>query len=1498
MCHSLLDSRACQGRDHRANKRFRKTPCTTTNTFVLLYSPSVETLGRYNLVRKIGAGGMAEVYLARAFGAQGIEKQLVIKRILPAYIRDAHFITMFVDEAQVASRLNHSNIVQIYNFEQIGRDYVLAMEYVDGPDLTKLVIATRREKQLIPPPLIAYIIHEVARGLDYAHNRKDDHGESLEIVHRDVSPQNILLSYDGSAKIADFGIARARQLGEEGSGVIKGKFAYMSPEQASGAPVDRRSDVFSLGVVMFEMLAGRPLFRGKPGSQLLKAVKDAVIPSFSELDKDIPQALELIVRKALAREPVERYQSARAMANDLARYLHQLDEIVDATTLEEYLTERVPRREGPLVHPTEPKEETLPEGALPTVAFQKGRRPRRTREKLNVVAVAGRLAGIETLKGTIGERRASARVREFLHIVEEIAYKAEGVVARQDEKGFLLYLGLPLSGVDDPVRAVRLGLDVIDAAEGLSYDLPSALHLGLGVNRGPARVEREEQGRVKDYEPYGLLSTMAERLADDSSPGEIRVGGGVFRLSRRDFNFEELPPLNVPVPDTADSPRPDSSGEEVRRIRVFRLLGAKTRAERRREAGAEGPLLGRDLELQRLRDVYREAVAGAQMRLVWVAGDMGIGKTRLVNELLARIEARSRRVIRADCTLATRDLSFGAVADLVRDTCGIGEDDRPEAVTTKLRATLARLRYPGGSQEGAGLDEQERMMAAFCLLLGLALPEGTATPQDGIARRDVIRLGVLQLIEALSSDESLIIAVENVHFADTPSLELLEWLVDRPVERPILVFAIGRPEDRLGARLAGFERIVLHQLGEDDRYKLVLERLGESDEAKDLAKQICTRTGGNPFFISEVIEALIDRGVVRFEGKERKLRVEKRGSIRIPTTLEGVIASRIDELPPDERLLLRWASVAGLNFSSSMLGELAGGDVTAPLGRLVKRRILMERESSGTQTDGNGKKKKGLTTEPGHRRFGFRYPVMREVAYDGLVGPDRLQMHRRMANMLTARVGERAGPLSARIAFHLERASDQKGSAVRYLQAAEVARAAYANRDALRYFSRALALLTPDSPDRFRAHEHREQILRGLGLRREQMAELDEMRRIAQSMKDPSLISLSYNRLARLYLDLGRLPQASKALAVALEAARGGVDMGAEVEALRLLSVLSRDEGHFLKALECCDQALTLLGGATENLKQRGTILLSRGDVSRQMGRLQDAVQAYAEALVIYRRLGIKRLQSLTLNAMGEVARAIGEYEDAIGLLRRSLKLDQQINDRYRVGRKLSHLGLTYAEVGDTERALQHLRRAAEVNHQLGDRGGMQETLIGLAEVLLAAGATAEASDSLEEASKLASEGGSRFSAVRAKLVRADLALDAGELEEAVQSSREAIELARKAAMHGGEIQGTVRLALSLARLGKRSEAEPVLEQVSELVGQAGEVERAEIVQFLLGLAFEALEMDDESARAYERARREVDLRLGRMKSAQLRKTYQALPQVLSIGKKCRTNKDDEEQAS
>src|ERR1043165_8809886 len=202
-------------------------------------------LADLEILRRLGAGGMAEVFLATNRGAEGTYKLLVVKRILPAHGASRRFRTMFVEEAHLATRLNHPNIVQVYEFSDYGEDgLLLSMEYVEGFDLGKLMAAAKHKGAKIPPYVSAFIVSEAAKGLHYAHERKDEGGMPLAIVHRDVSPQNVLLSYEGIVKIADFGIASAR-LVDEDAGVLKGKFGYMSPEQARGEKVDRRSDLYS-----------------------------------------------------------------------------------------------------------------------------------------------------------------------------------------------------------------------------------------------------------------------------------------------------------------------------------------------------------------------------------------------------------------------------------------------------------------------------------------------------------------------------------------------------------------------------------------------------------------------------------------------------------------------------------------------------------------------------------------------------------------------------------------------------------------------------------------------------------------------------------------------------------------------------------------------------------------------------------------------------------------------------------------------------------------------------------------------------------------------------------------------------------------------------------------------------------------------------------------------------------------------------------------------------
>jgi len=274
------------------------------------------------LIQQIAVGGMAEIYLAKTRGIGGFEKFLALKVIHPNYAQDEHFVKMLVDEAKIAVHLQHVNIAQIFDLGRIDQTYYIAMEFVDGADLFRILKRASEIELDMAIELAAFVAQEVCAALDYAHNKKDDFGRPLAIIHRDISPQNVLISYAGEVKLVDFGIAKATQrLQNTAAGVIKGKYYYMSPEQAWGDPVDHRTDVFSAGILLYEMLVGQMLYLEEDLTVLLDRVRKADIQSPRTLRPDLPVELEAIVMKALARKPEERFLSAHAFGRALERFL-------------------------------------------------------------------------------------------------------------------------------------------------------------------------------------------------------------------------------------------------------------------------------------------------------------------------------------------------------------------------------------------------------------------------------------------------------------------------------------------------------------------------------------------------------------------------------------------------------------------------------------------------------------------------------------------------------------------------------------------------------------------------------------------------------------------------------------------------------------------------------------------------------------------------------------------------------------------------------------------------------------------------------------------------------------------------------------------------------------------------------------------------------------------------------------------------------------------------
>jgi len=276
-------------------------------------------------MEKIAQGGMAEIYKGLAYDVHGInQKAVCIKKILSHLSADKEFIGSIIDEAKLAVKLVHGNIAQTYDLGKVGDDYYMVMEYVDGATLSQINKRCLKDGKLIPVPVLAYFISEVAQGLDYMHRRTDEDGRPLHIVHRDISPQNIMVSYSGTVKIIDFGIAKAAfKAGPTESGILKGKFAYMSPEQAYGDAIDHRSDIYSLGIIMHEMLTGKRLFKATESRQTIRNVRRAQVEPPSSLREDLTEGMDRIVMKALSKDRRHRYPYASEFRDDLIKYLHK-----------------------------------------------------------------------------------------------------------------------------------------------------------------------------------------------------------------------------------------------------------------------------------------------------------------------------------------------------------------------------------------------------------------------------------------------------------------------------------------------------------------------------------------------------------------------------------------------------------------------------------------------------------------------------------------------------------------------------------------------------------------------------------------------------------------------------------------------------------------------------------------------------------------------------------------------------------------------------------------------------------------------------------------------------------------------------------------------------------------------------------------------------------------------------------------------------------------------
>ena len=289
---------------------------------------------RYQILERVSEGGMAEVFQAKLTGSEGFERIVALKVLLPHFSNNKTFIDMLVDEAKIAAKLSHANIAKVFDLEKDQDRYFIVQEFIDGLNLRMILRIMANHSLRTPVGYACHLIGKLCDGLDYAHHKTDRYGRPTPVIHRDVSPHNVLVSYDGDVKIIDFGVAKAEgRTTKSVAGILKGKLAYMSPEQVRGLPIDRRSDIFACGVLLHELLTGKPLFLRKTELETLDAARKLDIQPPSTFQNDIPKELDAIVMKALSRHASDRFQTTGQMKNELNNYLRSTNQQIDKTEL-------------------------------------------------------------------------------------------------------------------------------------------------------------------------------------------------------------------------------------------------------------------------------------------------------------------------------------------------------------------------------------------------------------------------------------------------------------------------------------------------------------------------------------------------------------------------------------------------------------------------------------------------------------------------------------------------------------------------------------------------------------------------------------------------------------------------------------------------------------------------------------------------------------------------------------------------------------------------------------------------------------------------------------------------------------------------------------------------------------------------------------------------------------------------------------------------------------
>jgi tetratricopeptide (TPR) repeat protein len=885
--------------------------------------------------------------------------------------------------------------------------------------------------------------------------------------------------------------------------------------------------------------------------------------------------------------------------------------------------------------------------------------------------------------------------------------------------------------------------------------LPVKLQASVGIVRGIASGRRDKAGHLVSHELHEPADYLADLLGEQAPPGVSWVAGGLYRLVRRDFVWGDAP--TVRIADAAARSLPEN-------MRIYALLRPHTREEKREDMAAmPSDLIARNAELADLHAAYYGVVGSEQSpgtvaaRVIY--GEMGIGKSALISAFLNELPPDAH-VLRVECSPVLSEIPFATVSDWIR-----------ELTETRVDQPLPQARELVTAALGEYANEEEGTEVIECMTeLATGRVRVAADEADVVRSRQLVARGLSYFFARATTEAPLVVVIDGLQWADRQTLELVTEFVRRAEALPVLVLLATRPDDRVLAQIEGLVRIELKGLPPDQQIRLLEARLGVHDGVAQVCAELVPRAAGNPFFLLEMVEALLERGVLEIReaepGRQELVQADRSGELvlTLPSTLEQLIADRLNELPEAEHDVIEWLAVAGGPLSERDLDAASGNENAESVARLCARGLC------------------DLKSE----LIDVRHPLTRDVAYRALDRRRRVRMHRRLGEHF-AKTPLARGLTAAVVARHFARGNARDEAAGHYLEAANAARTSYQTRLAKRYYRRTLSLLPEDDPRLLEAHEAMESICRTQGRWRERRMHLSRLRRLARKSARANWVATALLSTAQFEHDQARLVKALASAQRAEKVAEQAQSPILLVQARMLIADVLHDIGDMQGALAAVDRARAIADADGVPARLRAEVLRLGGTLLRRVGRVHEAIEAQAEAVAVFRRAGARRLEARAKNSLAYGLLVLGRFEDGIALALDAIRIDLSIGGRFQIAKTLNTIGECYASLGDFERALAYMRRARDAHERYGDQDSRADTLLSLAEILIEIGDFAAAEPLVGDAGALTAVTGSTYDSVHEKILRALLARIAQDPPRAVLhafDARQAAEAQAYVAFH------------------------------------------------------------------------------------------------------------------